>query len=332
MRRPVAVLDACTLVPIRLATTLLWLAEAGLLEPLWSEEILDEVERTLPKLGPTPAQAARRVEAMRDAFGAEAMVDDFSDLIDQMTCDPKDRHVLAAAVRGGASTLVTFNLRDFPAEVAEAVGVTVMHPDTFLLWILDSAPDAVVAALEREVAAFNTPPLTLGAFLASMTSTVPIFANLAAQEWRSPIGDPVVTDVPALELVDHESALAALGGQRGDPTSPGQVAMGWWSSLPDNLAATRALTYDPAAWGDFQQAVDHLAGRALTSQLIPAVDAPDSIAFMKFVPEVAATSRVFEAYKAQATYLTLVRVPDGTWRVWGLGPRLLSARDILGAR
>lgn len=57
------VLDACTLVPIRLATTLLWLAEDGLFEPLWSEEILDEVERTLPKIGISAAKASRRVEA-----------------------------------------------------------------------------------------------------------------------------------------------------------------------------------------------------------------------------------------------------------------------------
>jgi hypothetical protein len=33
---PTAVLDACALVPIRLATTLLWLAEAGVFEVLWS--------------------------------------------------------------------------------------------------------------------------------------------------------------------------------------------------------------------------------------------------------------------------------------------------------
>jgi len=31
-----------------------------------------------------------------------------------MTCDQKDRHVLAAAVRSDAAALVTFNLGDFP--------------------------------------------------------------------------------------------------------------------------------------------------------------------------------------------------------------------------
>lgn len=94
-----ALLDACTLIPIRLTTTLLWLAEAGLFEVLWSDAILDEVERNLPKVGISSEQAARRIDAMRRGFGAAALVDDFERLIPDMTCDVKDRHVLAAAVR-----------------------------------------------------------------------------------------------------------------------------------------------------------------------------------------------------------------------------------------
>lgn len=89
MSGPVVVLDACVLVPIRLATTALWLAEADLFQPLWSEPILDEVQRNLPKLGVAPEQARRRVAMMRDAFGAEALIDGFDDLINQMRCDPR---------------------------------------------------------------------------------------------------------------------------------------------------------------------------------------------------------------------------------------------------
>lgn len=77
------------LVPIRLATTLLWLAETGLFQPLWSEPILDEVQRNLPKVGVTPERASRRVGMMREAFGVEALIDGFEHLIEQMTCDPQ---------------------------------------------------------------------------------------------------------------------------------------------------------------------------------------------------------------------------------------------------
>ncbi len=47
-RRPVAVLDACVLIPMPVADTLLRLAEPpALYEPRWTNEILAEVTRTL---------------------------------------------------------------------------------------------------------------------------------------------------------------------------------------------------------------------------------------------------------------------------------------------
>jgi hypothetical protein len=49
----------------------------------------------------------------------EAMVSGYEELIDQMDNDPKDRHVLAAAVVAGAEFIVTANLRDFPARALE---------------------------------------------------------------------------------------------------------------------------------------------------------------------------------------------------------------------
>lgn len=326
MSRPVAVLDACTLVPIRLATTLLWLAESGLFQPLWSDPILDEVNRTLPKVGLSPEDASRRIRMMREAFGAEALVEEFDDLIDQMACDPKDRHVLAAAVRGGANTLVTFNLKDFPDEAAATHGIEILHPDTFLVGLLGGHAETVVSTLERETAVFQNPPQTVTDFLASLTATVPMFANLAADAFVDPPG-PVST-VPALVLSEDKAGIAALG-EPGDITNPAQVAFGWWAGLLDDLELARDLTYDPHAWGDYQWAIDHLADRSLASKVIPAVDAPDRIAFMRFVPEVSSAARVFEAYLTAMTFLTLVRVQDGTWRVWGLGPGILSARDIL---
>lgn len=66
--------------------------------------------------------------------------------------------------------------------------------------------------------------------------------------------------------------------------------------------------------------------------MIRAVDAPDEIAFMRFIPEVAATAHVFESYLTTMTFLTLVEVGDGTWRVWGLGPGILAAADIQSNR
>ena len=59
-----ALIDACVLVPQRLSSLLLTLAEHGLYEPRWSESILDETERTLiQKLHLSPDLARRRLDA-----------------------------------------------------------------------------------------------------------------------------------------------------------------------------------------------------------------------------------------------------------------------------
>jgi hypothetical protein len=155
-----------------------------------------------------------------------------------------------------------------------------------------------------------------------------MFANLAADAFSDPTG-PAST-VPALVGVDKERAIAALG-EPGDPTNPTQVAFAWWAGLLDDLDLARELTYHPPAWGDYQWAINHLADRSLASKVIYAVDAADQIAFIRFVPEVAAASQVFESYLTPVTFVTLIRVENGTWRVWGLGPAILSARDIIGS-
>jgi hypothetical protein len=47
-----AVLDACVLVPNSLCDTLLRLAERGFYRPLWSQQILDEVQVAVERIHP----------------------------------------------------------------------------------------------------------------------------------------------------------------------------------------------------------------------------------------------------------------------------------------
>ena len=326
-RTPTALLDACVLVPIRLTMTLLALAEAGLFEPLWSGPILDEVERNLPKVGITPTAAEHRVTAMRSGFGAAAMVDDFEHLIDEMTCDTKDRHVLAAAVAGGAGTLVTFNLKDFPEASTAGHGIDVVHPDIFLTRLLIENTDEVLQALAATTARLRRPPTATRDFLASLTGVAPIFANLAADATSGERGP--ISPTPALVLADDDEAFAQFGSP-GDFTNPAQVGLAFWHGLLENLEVARALTYAPDAWGDYGWAIDMLANKSLAAKVIDAIDAPGAIAFMRFVPEVARSSQVFAPFATSAVMLTLVRLDDGTWRAWGLGPGILSAREVFG--
>lgn len=326
MSGPTVVLDACVLIPIRLTTSLLWLAEAGLFQPLWSDRILDEVERNLPKCGVPPAQAARRVGMMRDAFNADALVEGFDELINEMTCDWKDRHVLAVAVHDHADALVTFNLKDFPAHATNPYEIEVLHPDPFLCEMLAERPAEVTTVFATRVMDLRRPPETVLGWLAGLTATVPTFANLAADASR---GAPIsLSPIPAL-LAAGESAIPPPLDEPDDLVDPARVTLAWWAGVLRNLDLARDLTYDPAAW-NYQWVVSHLAKRSLASKVIRAVDAPDRIAFMRFVPEAAQSSRVFQPYTTAMTFVTLVKLDDGTWRVWGLGPALLSAQEILG--
>ena len=115
MKEPrIAVLDACVLIPMPLADILLRLAAQGLYQHKWSETIMLEVSRTLREsFGLSAAKAQYREKEIRRHF-SEAWVEGFDKLIPKMTNHPKDRHVLAAAVRAKAQIIVTYNGKDFP--------------------------------------------------------------------------------------------------------------------------------------------------------------------------------------------------------------------------
>lgn len=127
------VLDACVLVPMPTVDLLLRLGAAKQFRPLWSAEILEETERTLvSKLNQRPEKARSRIDAMTDHF-PDALVTDYESLTPSMTNDPKDRHVLAAAVRSSAELIVTFNRKDFPVTSTAPFDIDVRTPDDFLL-------------------------------------------------------------------------------------------------------------------------------------------------------------------------------------------------------
>lgn len=115
---------------------ILRLAEEHLYAPYWSQQILDELRRNL-QLRIGEERSAQRVNAMSAAF-PEALVIGYESLIKNMTCDEKDRHVLAAADYSPAQTLVTFNTKDFPETSTQPLRIEVKRPDDFFLDVLDS--------------------------------------------------------------------------------------------------------------------------------------------------------------------------------------------------
>lgn len=162
-----ALLDTCVLFKPLLCDALLCIAEEGLFQPLWSQDILDELQRNMLRHGVAKSGVDHRIGQMVEHFPA-AMVTGHQTLVVAMTNDPKDRHVLAAAVRGRAELIVTENARDFPPTSTKPYDIEVNSQDAFLLdqWDLDRA--AVRRALIRQVSRYRREPRTVGDLLIAL--------------------------------------------------------------------------------------------------------------------------------------------------------------------
>ncbi len=147
------VLDACVLVNAALRDTLLRIAEPPRLYlPRWSEDIMEETTRALEnKLGQSQTQTSHLLEQLKIHF-PDCWVEGYKQLIPAMNNHPKDRHVLAAAVRTGAQTIVTFNTKDFPAEALSPWNIEVQTPDEFLVHQYHLDETTVLAKLEEQSA------------------------------------------------------------------------------------------------------------------------------------------------------------------------------------
>ncbi|MGL4879515.1 MAG: PIN domain-containing protein [Waterburya sp.] len=176
--KTVAILDACVLFPMPLRDTLLRIAEKGLYRLHFSQEILDETTRNLvKKRRMTQEQATKYQECMKQFF-PESIVEDYESLIFLMTNDPKDRHVLAAAVKTKADIIVTSNLKDFPKKSLQPLGIKALNPDQFLIDLFSNYEiDIAVDILKQQAEDLKNPPMTLKELIERLSRQVPKFTN-----------------------------------------------------------------------------------------------------------------------------------------------------------
>ncbi|WP_288408075.1 PIN domain-containing protein [uncultured Herbaspirillum sp.] len=161
------VYDACVLYPAPLRDFLMWLGLSGCFRARWSQAIHDEWKRNLlinrPDLNPVQLD---RTSALMDRAIPDSLVEGYETLIPGLTLpDPDDRHVLATAIRCGASVIVTFNERDFPAQALIPYGIEAQHPDEFAHNLLDLDPAAVAAAAQRQRAQLKKPVVDVDHYL-----------------------------------------------------------------------------------------------------------------------------------------------------------------------
>jgi hypothetical protein len=157
---PVVVYDACVLYPSPLRDFLIRVAIEELVWARWSDRILDEVFRNVrkdrPDLDPRRLERTRR---MMCAAVLDCLVAGFEGLEETLTLpDKDDRHVVAAAIQAGARTILTFNLRDFPAAELAPHGLVAQHPDPWAVELLKRAPVTVLTVLHQQAADLRNPP------------------------------------------------------------------------------------------------------------------------------------------------------------------------------
>lgn len=183
-----ALLDACVLVPVSLADTLLRIAEKGLYRPLWSDRILAEAQYAIAEIRPG-ADAAKRFAVMRQAF-SDALVSGWEWREGSISLpDPDDRHVVAAAIHGGAHAIVTANVADFPSAPLRPLGLEAVHPDDFLLDQLDLSPATIVQVISEQAADTRRPPLRRQDLAAILSRAgVPRFAGEVLRLMPGPAG------------------------------------------------------------------------------------------------------------------------------------------------
>ena len=84
--------------------------------------------------------------------------------------DPDDRHVLAAAVHGKASVLITHNLKHFPSRVLQEHDLRAKAPDDFVMTLFTTDPEAVRSAAETHRVSLKNPPKSVDEYLSTLAA------------------------------------------------------------------------------------------------------------------------------------------------------------------
>ena len=160
-------LDACVLYPAPIRDLLLRLAVTGLFRARWSERIHDEwIQAVLRNRQDLKREQLDRTRELMDQAVPDCLVSGYEGIEATLALpDPDDRHVLAAAIKCGAGTIVTYNLGDFPDVVLAPFGLSAQHPDQFLEHAYQLDPVALCTAVRNVRSGLRNPPMSAEALL-----------------------------------------------------------------------------------------------------------------------------------------------------------------------
>ena len=142
------------------------LAAAQLFRAKWTDAIHDEWISAVLQRRPELEDALKRTRELMNAAVLDCLVTDYEDLIPSINCrDTKDRHIIAAAIRGHCSAIVTFNLTDFPETELSKYDIEAQHPDEFLNHQIGLDAPTFIAAAKRIRERLRNPPRSIEQYL-----------------------------------------------------------------------------------------------------------------------------------------------------------------------
>lgn len=167
---PVAFLDANVLYPSDLRSFLMYLALTGTFQPRWSNAVHEEwISNLLSSRSDITRAQLERTRRLMDVHAPGSLVTGFKSRIEDLSLpDPDDRHILAAAIHGKASVIVTNNLKDFPDQALRKHGPRAQAPDEFVMALFTTDPDAVRNAAETQRVGLKNPPKSIEEHLSTL--------------------------------------------------------------------------------------------------------------------------------------------------------------------
>ncbi|MDE0240078.1 MAG: PIN domain-containing protein [bacterium] len=152
-----AVLDTSVLFDLYVRDVLLNLALDKRYVVRWSDRILEELRRALASRL-LDYKIHGTINAMNEEFPRARVEGAHPTPGTPHLPDAHDTHVLSAAIGCGAPLIVTNNLRDFPEDTLDLVGIKAVSADTFLTWIFRENPTETLRVVKAQQLDYRRPP------------------------------------------------------------------------------------------------------------------------------------------------------------------------------
>jgi predicted nucleic acid-binding protein len=165
-----AVIDACVLYSAPLRGLLLNLATVKSIRPFWTDKIHDEWIGHLllnrPDLSRENLEQTRRIMELHFPSG---LVQGYEPLISTLQLpDPKDQHVLAAAIHINAKYIVTSDQSGFPKTILESYDIEALSPDEFISRLIKDNSRRVLQAVRNNRLKLTRPAITADQYIETL--------------------------------------------------------------------------------------------------------------------------------------------------------------------